>query len=399
MEDEDYNQQTILLEALKDAAINLKPVPIPFYSTTNFATIETILQLETQLNSLFSNDPIVSSLLGLLTNLKTQFDELRISQGYSLRLFYHRQIANYEVSKIATSIEAQVKSWIDQESIKRLVQVLLDYNEKEEKLCSALLRFRHRLSSGFDGNLQELILKSKLFPILESTMCDSDCSKRVREQSARAIVSLVEFNKDVFVGQVLMGNTIEALVSMASCDTIQVLTSLIKLIKTPLVYEMEENDYIPKISSHLSSKDLSNQLVAMECVLELAYFARKEAIEAMLEEGLINKLLELQRLEIVGDSNDEYESNHNGENKGIGTGISSEMKNECTDTVLTEYCPFTSCVTRFVRKIEMGEGLEKEEKREMKLQILRTIREASGSELEATSIISDVLWGSSLLVT
>lgn len=388
MEEEAYNQRIKLLEALQKAAMDLKTIPIPFYSTTNFVAVETVLELETQLDSLFSNDPILSSLPGLLANLKTQFNKLLISQGYGLRSFYHSQISNYEVSKIAKSIELQVQSWIDQESIKKLKQFLLDLNE-EEKLNNALVRFQHRLSCGFDSNLQEMILKSKVFPILESTVCDSKCSRRVREQSARAIVALVEFNKDVFVGQVLMGSTIEALVSMTSQKSVQILASLIKLIKIPLVYEMEENDYIPKITSLLSSKSLSDQLAAMECILELAYFARRDAIEAMLEEGLINKLLDLQKLEIIGDS----------ENRGISFGINSEMKNRCEYTILVENCPFKSCVIRFVRKLEMGECLGKEEKRELKLQILKRIREASSSELEATSIIADVLWCSSPMLT
>ncbi|CAK7332657.1 unnamed protein product [Dovyalis caffra] len=39
----------------------------------------------------------------------------------------------------------------------------------------------------------------------------------------------------------------------------------------------------------------------MGCILEIGYFGRKEAIEAMLKEGLIKKLVELQRLELGGD--------------------------------------------------------------------------------------------------
>lgn len=386
MEEQAYNQQTPLLEAIKKAAEDLKTIPIPLYSTTNFIAIRTILHLENQLKFMFFNDPILSSLLGLLKNLKTQFDKIQISQGYGIRSLYNNQIANHEVSKIASLIEVQIQLWIDQESIRKLKLLLLDLKGEEENLNDALVRFQHRLSSGFDSNLQELILKSKLFPILESIVCDSNRSKKVRDKSSRAILALVEFNKDVFVGQVLMGNTIEALVSMAYCDSIKVLASLVKLIKIPLVYEIEESHYIPKITSLLSSKNLLNQLAAMECVLELAYFARKDAIEAMLEDGLINKLLELQKLETFNDS-------------GENIGISCEMNNESENTILVENCPFKTCLIRFVRKLEMGEGLEKEEKRELKLQILKKIREASGSALEATSIIADVLWCSSPMLT
>ena len=46
---------------------------------------------------------------------------------------------------------------------------------------------------------------SKIFSSLEFILCDPKCSKRIKEHSALCIVGLIRFNKDVFVGKVLMG--------------------------------------------------------------------------------------------------------------------------------------------------------------------------------------------------
>ncbi|CAL5431364.1 unnamed protein product [Camellia sinensis] len=398
-EKQDNPNKLRLLEGLKKASRDLQSIPIPLCSKTNLSTITTFLQLLTQLDSFLSTDPTLFNLSQSLSNLKTQLNNLQNSQDYCLISFIHRQIANYEISKIASTIEAQIQAWIDQESIKNLVRVLVeDVGDDEEEKVKVLIQFEDRLSNGFDRDLQEMILKSKMFFILESVVSKSKCSKRVCEESARAIAALVRFNKDVFVGQVLMGPTIEALISISSYGSIQVLTSLVNLIRSPLVYEMESNGYILRIISLLmSSNDLLIQSAAMECVLEIVHFARKEAIEAMLEEGLIKKLVDLQRLGIERELIELSEFDED-ENRGNSEETESEAKIGIEERGLMENWPFTSCVTRFVVQFEMGEGLEKGEKRQLKQEILRRVREASVSEAEATSIVAEVLWGSSPLL-
>ncbi|KAI5351913.1 hypothetical protein L3X38_004804 [Prunus dulcis] len=66
-------------------------------------------------------------------------------------------------------------------------------------------------------------------------VCDSRFSNWVRDQAALAVLGLVKFNKDVFVGLVLMGPIVRALIQMDSSCLIQVLTGLVKIIRTPLV--------------------------------------------------------------------------------------------------------------------------------------------------------------------
>ncbi|KAL0334007.1 UNVERIFIED_CONTAM: hypothetical protein Sangu_1556900 [Sesamum angustifolium] len=167
----------------------------------------------------------------------------------------------------------------------------------------------------------------------------------------------------MFVGSVLIGGSVKALISMGSLCSLQVLSSLIKAIKSPLVDEMESCGGILKIVSHLSSEDMETRAMAMECVMETGYFGRKEAVESMINGGLIKRLVELQRAEV---------------------GVATERKHA-----------FANCVARFAAQLEEGEGLRQREKRAFKQQILSKVREACASDAESATIVAQVLWGSS----
>lgn len=54
----------------------------------------------------------------------------------------------------------------------------------------ALLEFDDQVEQGFRMGLQDLVLKWKVFSILESKLCAPECPKAVREHSASAIVGL-----------------------------------------------------------------------------------------------------------------------------------------------------------------------------------------------------------------
>ncbi|KAJ6372667.1 hypothetical protein OIU76_027061 [Salix suchowensis] len=99
----------------------------------------------------------------------------------------------------------------------------------------------------------------------------------------------------------------------------------------------------------------------MDCILEIGYFGRKEAIEAMLTEGLIMKLVELQRSELCGDL--------------IDTGMSDDEKERSRrENKFSESHPFASCVARFAVQLEVGEGLRQREKRAFKQEILKRVK-------------------------
>ncbi|TXG62192.1 hypothetical protein EZV62_013555 [Acer yangbiense] len=223
-----------------------------------------------------------------------------------------------------------------------------------------LIEFVQRLSNGFDGYFQDLILKAKVFSIFELLLCDFTCSKRVREHVSLAIEALVNFNRNVFVGLVLMGPTIQALINMNSSCSIRVLCSLINLIRSPLIDEIHSKGQIPEIITFLSFNDLSIQVAAMDCICQIAYFGRREVIEEMIKQGVIDKLMELQRSINTTDQNPDDDS------------------------------PFSSWVSRFAVQVEVGEGLSSREKMEIKLEILKRVKEASVSEAETATIVAEV---------
>ncbi|KAJ4709074.1 Armadillo-like helical [Melia azedarach] len=384
-----------VLEALKQASHDLQANPGSNSAEFNSSAVKALLELEMESDTILSKDPHLCTLSQHLADLKTLVETLEKSRGYSLRSFLTRRVTTHSISRVAGSIESEIQAWIDRESMENLTKALEDPGKNEDELVKLLTQFEDRVLQGFNRELQGLVLKSKVFSLLETILCNSNYSKRIREHSAYSIAALIHFNKDVFVGQVLMGPTIHALITMNSTHSIRVLCSLIKSIKSPLVDEIESNGEIPKIISLLDIKDLQIKLLAMDCILEIGYFGRKEAIEAMLKEGLVQKLVELQRSELGGDliEMERFEEKEN--EKGVGVGGVVERKRENRQMRFLESHPFSSCVARFAVQLEVGEGLRQREKRAFKQDILVGIREASVSDAEAATIVAEVLWGSS----
>ncbi|XVE71213.1 hypothetical protein DITRI_Ditri10aG0132900 [Diplodiscus trichospermus] len=380
------NQQLFpLLKSLQKASKELQKNPI-FATNKPLSTIDPFLDLESNANALLRNDPNLFKLSQLLCNLKTLLEKLQKYQGYSLPCILRRQIINYKIYQVAYSIETEIQAYTDRESVQNLVETLED-SDDEDKKVKVLVEFEKRLSQGFDLYFQDLILKAKVFSILEFLLCDSSYSIRIQDEVSLVIASLVRFNKDVFVGLVLMGPTVRALISISSCCSIRVLSSLIKLIRIPLVDELEAYKEIPRIISLLSSQNVSIKVEALDCILGIAYYGRREAIEAILQAGLIEKLVELQRLE------NQCNGNESGTPNEEGSKSNPEMESDEKD--YEENPPFESCVASFAVQLEIGEMLSKTEKKEFKLQILRRVREASVSEAESATIVAEVLWGSS----
>ncbi|KAK0572516.1 hypothetical protein LWI29_032735 [Acer saccharum] len=352
-----------VLEALKQASHDLQASS----DDSNSSAIKALLELETESENILSKDPHLSTLSQHLSSLKTLVQTLQRSRGHSLKNFLTRRVSTHSISRVAGSIETEIQAWIDRESIENLTEALKDpsnNNNDEDELVKLLTQFEGRVLQGFNHELQDLLLKAK----------------------------------DVFVGQVLMGQTIKALITIGSSHSFKVLSALIKSIKSPLVDEIESNGEIPKIISFLDVKDLQMKMVAMDCILEIGYFGRKDAIEAMLEQGLVNKLVELQRSELGGDLIEierlnEEEEEEEKENDSVG-GV-METKRESRQRRFLESHPFASCVARFAVQLEVGEGLRQREKRAFKQEIIMKVREASVSDAEVSTIVAEVLWGSS----
>ncbi|XP_057420172.1 uncharacterized protein LOC130714284 [Lotus japonicus] len=342
-----------VLQALKQASHDIQHSSSSS-SDDHSPAINALLQLHTTL----STD---SPLSHHLHRLKTLLDSLHNAKG--IRSFLTRPLSAHSISRVAASIEAELQAWIDRETTQTLSRSLTN-NHDLLLLLPLLTQLIDRVNQGFDREFQNLVLTMKLFSSLESLLFDEKCQQPVREHAGMAIAALIRFNKDVFVGQVLMGPTVRALVSMASVDSLDVLCSLVKSIRSPFVDEIESNGEIPKIIALLGSDDLQLTVLAVEVVLEIGYFGRKEAIEAMMKEGVVEKLVELQRLEVEGG----------------GGGMRH---------------PFASCVAMFAVQLDVGEGLRQREKRALKPEILERVRKASLSDAESATIVAEVLWGSS----
>lgn len=389
-------QVLTVLEALRQASHHLQTNPTLNSDNSNSSAIKALLELETESNSLLSSDPHLSALSRHLSSLKDLVHTLQKSRGHSLTSFLTRRASTQSISRVAGSIESEIRAWIDRERVEDLTRALRELADDDEQV-KLLTQFENRVSQGFSHELQDLILKSKVFSLLESVLCNPNCSKKIREHSGFAVSALIRFNKDVFVGQVLMGRTVLALIAMGSRSSLTVLWSLIKSIKSPLVDEIESNGEIPKIISFFSSQDLDIRIAAVDCAFEIGYYGRKEAIEAMLKEGVIEKLLELQRSEMGGILIEMGWFNEE-ENRKSFDGVDIEgirRSRDSREKRFLETHPFASCVARFAVQLEVGEGLRQREKRAFKQEILGLVREACASDAEAATIVAEVLWGSS----
>ncbi|KAF3447089.1 hypothetical protein FNV43_RR12269 [Rhamnella rubrinervis] len=359
------------LQALKKASKDLQNNPISIRSRKDpKVAIEALLELATNADTILSSNPNLSDITQSLTNLKELLEDLERIQGYGLHSLVSYVITKKKISKTGYEMEAKLQSHIDRESAVDLVQILTKSKDENEKV-EALARFDNRLAQGFDWDYQELILRGKIFTIIESILCGSTCSDRLNDQAARAVISLVKFNRVVFLGMVLMGSIIQSLISTASSINVRVLYSLIRCAKTHLIEELQYNREISRIINLLNSEDPSVAEAALLCLFEIAFYGSKEVIEAMVGEELVQKLMELQR-------------------RKQRTGFcKSRVENQ--EEVMTEEFAFEDCVWRFAVQIQVGEGLQKKEKHAFKLTILEIVRRASVFE----DCQIDILWGSS----
>ncbi|AES73603.1 hypothetical protein MtrunA17_Chr3g0137451 [Medicago truncatula] len=369
-----------LLNSLKQASKDLQIKTNPFtflFKTDSKAAVEALLELESKAITIFSTNPNLYNLSHSLTTLKTLIENLEKCKGYGLKSILQRQIISYKISQASSSLESEIQTYLDRVIIINLVKTLQEQNNEDEQV-KAIVEFEQRLLSGFDLEFQDLILRAKIFTLLERTLIEPFSSKRVREESAMAIADLVKFNKNVFVGLVLMGPTIKALIAMSSECSIKVISLLVRLIRSPLVDEILSNGMIPKIIGFLLSSDWCLRVAALDCVFELCYIGRREVVEAMLQQELVKILMILQRKEDLCDVEEIREKE-----KVLGVDY------DLDDSV------FDGCVSRFAIQVEIGEGLSSEEKREVKLEILRLVKEASQSDAEFATVSAEILWGSS----
>lgn len=414
-----YHHVLRLLRLLEDASHHFH---------TNNSPTKLLAQIETELGMFVSSDPRLSTLSSYLSQLKVLLQTQEESKSkHRIRSFFTNKIRALEISRLSRLTRSEIQAWSDRQNLEELAGILRERFsnsdsttsssstsistsswDEESLIIEKLSQLRDRLGRGFDIHFQDDLLKSRIYSLLERLLGRTSISKRVREMAAYTLKELVLFNKDVFVGQVLVGQTIKGLVTMGSMCGLDVLKSLIKAIKSPLVDELDLFGGILKIVQILgddyrsTSSELGLRVMAIDCIMEIGYYGRKEAIESMLNEaGLIKKLVDLQRSEWGGtliemekeENNDNSNSEEEEEEKDRFVNLSSSRSKKEKKFLLKH--PFASCVARFAVQLEVGEGLRQREKRAFKQEILKRVREASVSDAEAATIIAEVLWGSS----
>ncbi|KAJ6794861.1 putative basic proline-rich protein-like [Iris pallida] len=350
-------------------------------------SMKALLELQTGSDNLFSGDPHLSTLSSLLSRLKSLLSSPSApekKQRFPPLLLRRRSRKPTEISLLAGSIGSELQSWIDRESLDRLLSPSISDDHKS----TLLVALESRLSLGFDRDLQELLLRSGAYSAIESTLADAAASKRVRDLSALAVLAMVRFNKSVFVGEVLMGSAVRSIVAVASADCLRALNGLISAVRSPIIDDLHANGEIARVIALLSAEDVEVRVLALDTALLVGYFGRKEAIDAMMEEGLVERLAELQRSDLGGTATEEEADGGGvkvgGVNVRKGGGRGGDVEGR----------PFASCVSRFAIQMEVGEGLRQREKREVKLEVLRRVREAAASEAEVGTLMAEVLWGS-----
>ncbi|CAN6245724.1 unnamed protein product [Urochloa humidicola] len=398
-----------VLRALRDAARRVEA------GEARGPALHALLALEAGAEDLLAGDPNLSALRRLLYQLRALSCSVDLcgaaDEGSgggvigSLRARCRRCAARRGIARAAGAVAGEIQAWIDRETVARLVAALRQPGAAAAAARTLLADLEARLLSAgrFDPRLQRELLRHGVFSAVEAKLGDP----AVGDGCAAAVLALVRFNKDVFVGPVLMGPAVGALVASASGSPapLRALNGLVAAIRSPLVDELHARGELPRLVALLCAPDRRVRALALEFALRVGYYGRKEVVDALLAEGLVKRLLCLQRSDELGgslaDEAEEDDSYWSPEGKPDGKGVSLLLGclllgRRCEDDGAAELAlerPFASAVARFAVQVEVGEGLSPREKREAKLEILRRAREAAVSSAEEATVLAEVLWG------
>lgn len=389
-----------VLRALRDAARRVEA------GETRGPALQALLALEAGADDLLAGDPDLSALRRLLCRLRALSCSLDLCASGSLR-------ARRAVARVAGAVAGEIQAWVDREAIARLVAALSSHGRGGARALLAELEARLLSAGGrFDPRLQRALLRHGVLQALEARLGDP----AVGDGCAAAVLALVRFNKDVFVGPVLMGPAVGALVASASASgsgspaPLRALNGLVDAIRSPLVDELHARGELPRLVALLCAPDPRARGPALGFALRVGYYGRKEVVDALLAEGLVKRLLCLQRSDLGGslaDTDEGEDEEACPKTKPEDAKAGGFLPVPCLPLVYlwwrrqgdsaadadTEERPFVSAVARFAVQVEVGVGLSPREKREAKLEILRRVREAAVSPAEEATVLAEVLWG------
>lgn len=389
-----------VLRALRDAARRVEA------GETRGAALQALLALEAGADDLLAGDPDLTALRRLLCRLRALSCSLDLCASGSLR-------ARRAVARVAGAVAGEIQAWVDREAIARLVAALSSHGRGGARALLAELEARLLSAGGrFDPRLQRALLRHGVLQALEARLGDP----AVGDGCAAAVLALVRFNKDVFVGPVLMGPAVGALVASASASgsgspaPLRALNGLVDAIRSPLVDELHARGELPRLVALLCAPDPRARGPALGFALRVGYYGRKEVVDALLAEGLVKRLLCLQRSDLGGslaDTDEGEDEEACPKTKPEDAKAGGFLPVPCLPLVYlwwrrqgdsaadadTEERPFVSAVARFAVQVEVGVGLSPREKREAKLEILRRVREAAVSPAEEATVLAEVLWG------
>ncbi|KAM3224035.1 hypothetical protein ACQJBY_057428 [Aegilops geniculata] len=360
-----------VLRALRDAARSVEAGQ----DGEDGPALRALLALEAAAHDLLAGDPELHPLCRLLATIRALSlcaSEEAAGGGVvgGLRARCRRCKARRGVARAAGGVAAEIQAWADRELAARLVAALREDDDARARALLAELEAR-LLGAGsagrFDARLQDAVLRHGVFGAVEARLGDPG---GVGDGCAAAALALVRFNRDVFVGPVLMGRAVGALVAAAASHAsspaaLRALNGLVAAIRTPLVDELHARGELPRLVALLCAPAGALRAPALELCLRVAYYGRREVLDALLAEGLVKRLLCLQRTAA-----------------------------EDTDTAdEEERAMASSAVARLAVQVEAGQGLRPREKRAAKLEILRRVREAAVSPAEEAGVLTSVLWG------
>lgn len=352
----------------------------------------------------------LESLYNLIQYLESQVQRLkRASHRRGLKYYLANitdKVRGDEVGRIGQSMESELQLWLDQQRVREFAVVILKSSEEEK--VQAISSFESIVRKGYNALLQDAILSVGLVEKLAGLLAPGATSWRVAKQAAFALSALIDFNKDIFVSLVLMAKTVENILSLMNSepdDHVLVLVSILKKMlsagHTVVVDEIYVHNGVSKMVELLDHERQALQLAAMDCIFELAYYGRVEVVDKLFKLEVVKKLASLQQINAIeGETclGVEYEMPKSKQGESSPLDMASSWLPPIISTRLQEdgqtvkKNPFADAVTKFALHLSIGTGLRKREKRALKQEFLRQIREVLEDDTEVANITAEVLW-------